>query len=558
MSKIKTIIKKIPVEILIFLLAFLIRLPTLGYDIINNDAFLWKERGYRFGEALVNFDFANTAVTYHPGVTLLYNLFVANKIFSLLNKLYYHGSLNTHELFLVNHQIQKFVIVFTTSILIALVYYFLKKITGKRVALLTILILLFEPFFIGLGRVVHTDMLLSLFLFLALITYFLGLSYSSVRYTNEEWISKGFYRKIISIFPNKPRKILYLYRYLIISSVFTGFALLTKSSALYLFGIYFLLLLYYLFSKSRTEKSSYYIKRFIFVILSSSVIFILFWPAMWVIPIATLKYYLFRGVKGVALEEGHKQIWFGKETLDPGFWYYPFVIIARYTPLLIVSFFASVVFYIKNFKKEDKTLRLFLLYVLFFIITYLLMLTIVSKKLDRYSLPIMFGMATMSSYFIISILRRKLKVLLIGTVFVIIFRFLIFYGYHPNYLAYYSPFVGGLERGMHYLEPQWMIGYNNVAKYFNQLSSEKDDDAVTVVIADHYYLQPFANFKVYSIDNEHDSIKGIYFVMPRYMDKNKIKEYKKKYNLKTLGDRISVAGVDVYNIYKVKDKKSND
>ena len=554
MLKIKNIINKIPVELLVFLLAFLIRLPTLGRDIINNDAFLWKERGYNFGQALINLDFANTAVTYHPGVTFLYNLFIANKVFSLLNKIYYHGSLNTYELFLVNHQIQKIVLVFTTSILLALIYFFLKRITGKRVALLSVLLLIFEPFFIGLGRVVHTDALLSLFMFLAIITYYLSLSIESVNYEKDNWVKKGLYRKLITIFPNKIRKFLYLYRYIFVTSLFTGFALLTKSSALYLFGLYGLLLLHFLFVKSRKQSRIYYIKRYLMVVLLSAITFIIFWPAMWVIPMATLKYYLFKGVKGVALEEGHKQIWFGKETLNPGFWYYPVVIVARYTPFLVVTFLISIIYFVKNFKKENKNLRLFLSYILIFIFSYLAMLIIVSKKLDRYLLPVMFGMVIMSSYFLISILRNKLKLLLLGTMFLIVYRLLIFYGYHPNYLAYYSPLVGGLERGMYVVEPQWLMGYDEVAEYFNKKVKNNDDESVKVAIADYDYLKPFAKFKVLNIKHEVERDNADYFVLPVYRKKNN-QFYYDNYELEKQDEYISVAGVRIYKIYKLEGKK---
>ena len=100
---------RIPTEVYLFLIAFLYRLPSLGYDFINNDAFHWKERGYEFGSALVSFDFAKTAVTYHPGVTLLWSQFLANKIYSLLDSFIYHGSISSHIEFLINHAIQKII-----------------------------------------------------------------------------------------------------------------------------------------------------------------------------------------------------------------------------------------------------------------------------------------------------------------------------------------------------------------------------------------------------------------------------------------------------------------
>ncbi len=551
MLNIKGIINKIPTEILIFLLAVLIRLPTLGRDMVNNDAFLWKERGYRFGEALVKLDFSNTAVTYHPGVTLLYNLFVANKIFSLLDKLFYHGSLHGNSLFLVNHQIQKLVLVLFTSFLLAFVYFFLKRIVGRRIGILAMLIILFEPFFLGLGRVVHTDLILSLFMFLGILTFYLAFTVDSYNYNEKNWVSKGLYRKIIYVFPNKVRQFLYVYRYSLVSAIFTGSALLTKSSALYLFALYLLFTLHFIINKKYVEKRKFYIYSFLIVIIGAVMTFTILWPAMWVMPIATLKYYLFRGVKGVAIEEGHKQVWLGHVTNNPGWLYYFVVVTAKYTLVLIVSFLGGILYFIKNFKKLSVNIKLFLSYLLIFWLSYFLMIEIVSKKLDRYSLPLLFPMAVVASFFIISLVRSK-KYLVFGIVLVLVFRGLLLYGIHPNYLAYYSPFVGGIERGIYILEPQWPIGYDNVAKYFNKKVESREE--VSVVIPDHYYLQPFAKFKVYNIDNSDEAKKGIYFVLPVYTKEEKIKRYKKDYNLRTLKETINLAGVKVYKIYKVNEK----
>ena len=148
-------IKKIPTSFLIspnkklnknsffiFLFAFLYRLPSLGVDFINNDAFLWKERSYAFGQALLSFDFASTAATYHPGVTLLWSQFFAIKFYSLLDAVFYKGTLSPNAEFIVNHTIQKSVLVFFTSILTVIIFKQLKMIFKERASILIVMFVL--------------------------------------------------------------------------------------------------------------------------------------------------------------------------------------------------------------------------------------------------------------------------------------------------------------------------------------------------------------------------------------------------------------------------------
>ena len=167
-----TLLQRIPAEIYIFLASFIYRLPDLGYDFINNDAFHWKERGYAFGSALTSLDFAGTAVTYHPGVPLLWCQFIAIKIYSSLLKLGYYTYVDPQTEFLGNNQIQMLVVVFLTSVLLAIAYRQLKKIIGVKLALLTILLVVLEPFYLALSRALHTDAMISLFMFISVLYFY--------------------------------------------------------------------------------------------------------------------------------------------------------------------------------------------------------------------------------------------------------------------------------------------------------------------------------------------------------------------------------------------------
>src|SRR3989344_3755874 len=219
-------IKNLPTSLYIFLFAFLYRLPSLGIDFINNDAFLWKSRSYEFGKALMSLDFAGTAVTYHPGI--------------------------------------------------------------------------------------------SLFMFISCLYFYIAFSKDgSINKTGKEAILSG---------------------------VFMGLAALTKSSALFLIPFYalgYLILRKFDFSE---------IKKLLIVYLFFILSFFAFWPAMWVNPVGSISLYLFKGVEGVALEEGHGHIWFGIETLDPGPLFFPLVFATRYSMFIVLMFIFGFYFSIKNYK----------------------------------------------------------------------------------------------------------------------------------------------------------------------------------------------------------------
>lgn len=504
-------IKKIPTSFFIFLFAFLYRLPSLGVDFINNDAFLWKERSYAFGQALLSFDFASTAATYHPGVTLLWSQFFAIKFYSLLDAVFYKGTLSPDAEFIVNHTIQKSVLVFFTSILTVIIFKQLKRIFKERASILIVMFVLLEPFYLGLSRAIHTDVLISQLMFISALYFY-------IEFSSSKEISKTGKDAMLS-------------------GVFMGLAALTKSSALFLIPFY--LFGYFILRKFDFSKIKNLLTVFLFFIIS----FFVFWPAMWVNPIGSLNLYLFKGIEGVALEEGHGHIWFGVETLDPGPLFYPIAFVARFSMFIVLMFLFGLYRYVKGSIKREK-LDINLLYWLSFIVFYFAMLVLVSKKLDRYMLPILFPLSIFSAYWVKEYFTKKVLAILFG-IFVF-FRIVLLYGLHPNYLAYYSQLVGGMEEGRELIEPKWLIGYDKVAEFFNK--KEKPEN-IKVAIADFDYLRPFAKFEVLNIRSEEERAKADYFVLPVYRQaRNDF--YKANYTLEKLNDVITVSGVEYYEIYR--------
>lgn len=515
----------------VFILAFLYRLPNLA-SFINDDDSLWKYRGYVFGEAMFSLDFGRTAVTYHPGVPLMWSQMFAIKTFGVLDDLIFKGQLIGSQLFFYNHLIQNLYLLIFTSFLITFVFILIRRVIGEKSAILFMLILLLEPFFIALGRSLHNDLLVSLFVYLG----FLGLfNFYSGDYKYEGFLKTG-QSKII-----------------ILTGLFSALALLTKSASLFLLPLFLsLLFLFVLIKKSDIAK---YLSGLTWVIIYSLIFFVLVWPAMWVNPSHTLWLYFYKGIFDTAIEEGHRHLWFGVETMNPGFWFYPVVLVGRYTILVVVGTILGIILasyrIIKtklNFSELDRNTRFALINIIFFV-GFFAMLSLTAKKLDRYTIPMFFPMAVLTVYAIGSFQKRFGKLVLIFVTIILLSRLILLAWIHPNYFVYYSPLIGGMDKGRQIIEPKWVIGFNDVAAFLNEIN-RNSESRIHVVSPDSHILSYFADFDTIYPDNIEAPRKGQYFVVPTWKA-----EGQRMISLFSLTDdmlikTIKIAGVEYYDIYK--------
>ena len=560
--------------LVIFLVFILFRLKDLGIDIINSDAFWWKTRTYNFGNAISSFDFAGTAQTYHPGVTLLWINYVAVKIFSILNKFLFLNTLSERELFFVNHIIQKSFLVVILAILVTIIYIQLKKLFGTRFSIIFFILLTFTPFFVALTRVLHTDAILTLTMFLSFLSllnyyktfkkinlilsgFWLGLA---VLTKSNSLIFIPFvlfviiFEKLITTNNSHPKFILES----ILSAISNFTSAIPKStSAISNFT-------------SVTPKSTSAIPKSTFVIpnlignpakspkpilqpilllFSTTIItFIAFWPAMWVAPIQTLTKYLF-GITEVGVSNGHIHYFMDQFTSNPGVLYYPLALLARVDEILMILFLLGVVWYLKY---KSKLKNRYVFYSLTFIVFYILVLSFPSKKLDRYILPTFPYIVFIATFFVTSI-SKKLKIKLKLIVPILLLNLLITdIHFYPDYMAYYSQLIKGPNVGRKYIDPTWPIGYASLSKYFNNIENSEN---ISVAVHDEYSFRPFFVGKTINIENENEVKNATYVVTYTFMpEKINLSNFTKQSVFK-------VAGVDYYNIYinsnAIKNKQTN-
>lgn len=513
MLKIKDYFNKIPSVVFVFLFVVLYRLPNLGLDLINNDDGWWKSRGYAYSSAVTSLDFAQTAQTYHPGVTLLWSQFIAIKAYGVIYDLGFTPDYFNVSEYILNHILQNLFVVLTTSVLLSILYLGLTKIFGKFYSILFIIILASEPFFTALGRTIHLDALLAISMFACFVYYYLALDENS-----------------------KNKKL-----NLVLGGALGGVALLTKSPALFLIPMLFVPVL---LSKNISElerKLIIYTKT----LLIMFAIFFLLWPAMWVMPLEVLNNYLFKGVQGVGIEEGHQHYWFGTITSDPGWFFYPLVIIGRYSSVLFITTIGGALYLFK--KKKDifkDQLAQFSFMNLVYFACFVLMISLASKKIDRYSLPVIFPMIVLSLYFLKNLNLSRQKIKFIFGIY-IAWAVITYSNLYSYYLLYASPLIGGYESALKLIEPGWPVAYAKLAQYFNDKENATN---LKVALVDHFYIRGYANFKTIDIGDEKERSSADYIVLPSYRD-NLIESYNKTMKLTYEAD-IWIAGVKIYTIYK--------
>ncbi|OGC38930.1 hypothetical protein A3K42_01295 [candidate division WWE3 bacterium RBG_13_37_7] len=497
----------------------------------NTDVWKWRSRSYDFGSGVFGLDFDKTLQKYHPGVTLMWLGTVGVKFYNLYLDVSKSGiTPDSIQAVFGLHTTQKFLVVLAIGISLGFAFIASRRLIDTRYAYLALLLLILEPFFMAHTRTFHLEGLESTFMLVSTLWFYY-------------WLQET---------ENKKR--------LFIASFFTALAFLTKTTSLYLLPFFGL----YLFFDSLKKD-----KRFIFALgrsfklwfiwLFPALLFVfLLWPALWVDPVGVIQY-LGKGVFEVGIDTDHQQFYFGKLVDNPGPLYYLVVLLFRSSPYLLVGLIGS--FFVKKTK--------FIYFLLSYAFFYLVMITIPSKKLDRYILPSMTSMVLLSTYFYVWCLDKlKLKSL---TVIVLFFILPVATAFclHPDYLSYYNPMLGGLRTGMYVLEPKWMIGQGEIIKYFknvqktdnlepswdqsfenvNKHSSVKN--ILTVGFQEKYYTQIWPFFREFGAwavikDLTPFAKNTMYFVYPVWNDDSNLEDRFKLEFVTT----IKIRGVNVYNVYK--------
>ncbi|MBN1220764.1 MAG: glycosyltransferase family 39 protein [Anaerolineae bacterium] len=495
------------VSLLLFVVALIPRLPGLARFLTSDENTNIFFAGSDVVAAFLRGDFRGTYWHFYPGVTMswLDGLGLAGQYWlDLLNGKpvppftdYIYGDILS---LLVANRLPYAIL---TAAAVPVFYLLARKLLPQPMALFGALLLAVNPFFLAHSRVAHGDAPVAVFMGLSALTFFVyvdRINESASRRVSETTNQETTRRSLIR-FLTEP--------YLIASAVFGSLAALTKTPGpfmlLFVVGVsavYAILEIWPLKKMLRPAPSAWRILLSWLAVIAvwgvvALVVFILLWPSMWVDPIGTVRQMLAETFGKV--NEGHLVYFFGQPTLDPGFWFYFYVIPFRLTPIVLIGSLLSLLIFvpsINSYLNLSNSTRRALVLLWFFAITLLLFGNLSPKKQDRYLLPLFpffdllaamgwvglveFGYHVLKSQIsgrksmggVFPISKFLVPKLSLGTknfmlLILLLLHLLPVFTYYPYYLTYFNPLMGGPTRAAETTLMGWGEGMEQVAAYLN-------------------------------------------------------------------------------------------
>lgn len=449
-----------------FALAGVVRLTNLGVfrAIDEEDRWNWAVDFFR---ALLSRNLPGTLVgDGYPGIVPVWLetlwLFAASVYHSLLQGKWI-GEPGVYDLIhtwgRMSHLAwQRFPIALVNTLLVVAVFGYVRRLFGRRVALVAAILISLDPFLLSDSRVNRAEALLTGLMAVSLLALLLSLQ-------------------------NSGRK------HFIISAIFGGLAWLTKSQALVLLPMFGAITLVWQWLKA--DNWQHAVRRWILTLLGwasiAAIVFIALWPAAWVVPADTfhlMTKFLTRKVGA----EGVKIFFLGKMVLnqDPGWLFYPVIFLLRVTPLTLVGLLLGAVMFTKNsvpqlvrekislqtfrdwMKNSDPVVWSLVLYA----VLYVAGMSLGSHKQDRFLMtifPVMDILAALAFVRFAEHRRWQPRRLLIAGGTMLVLQLAMVLPYHPYYFSYFNPLLGGGATATKLTRIGWGEGMDRVAAYLNTL-----------------------------------------------------------------------------------------
>jgi len=484
------------------ILFFLALVPrAIGLNVfLTTDESIWIRRTLSFFIALLERDYAGTAVHYKPGVTTLWSGvlgLVADYLFQA--DAWPGGPADFVRAMLPAQPVSvdyltfvRFPTVLLTSACVVGVYFFTKGLFNQRIALLSAILLALDPYYLAHSRVIHQDALMTSFMILSALSFLLHMKVHAVE-KRRSWCC------------------------LIFSGLTAGLAFLTKSPSLFLGPYVGVLALAIYLTKARKRRVLEWqgLVRFggglALWCLIACLLFVLLWPAMWVAPLNTVTEVLSKAMVRAASPYGKDNFFMGHLVHDPGLLFYPVVTLFKLTPLTLSGLLAFIGFWLKGLReRRNRSLtaqQLPSLALIFFVFSFTAMISLGADKSDRYNLPIFPALDILAAAGFYD-LARQIKSLLsrqlsstkgwprvslqtVGLLLVLILQGGPTLAHYPYYLPYFNPLLGGGRQAARTFMVGWGDGLDQAARYLNS-----EENNATELRAASWYYGSFAPFFV--------------------------------------------------------------
>jgi 4-amino-4-deoxy-L-arabinose transferase-like glycosyltransferase len=261
--------------ILLGLIALTLIPRLIGIDrFATLDEPYWLTAGANFYYALGQRDFAATVYDYHPAVTTMWIIAAAMLIYFPqyrgLGQGYFDVYKDSLEQFLLAHDrtplgllaTARALQVLVVVVLLVALFLLLRRLFDERLAVAAVLLVSFDPFFLGHSRLLNHEAMMTLFVLVAL----LGL--------------------IVHLFGGRS---IYL---LVVSAAAAGLAQLTKSSAIIMIpvvGLLFIAAAWYGTRQGQRNQPAVLVKDLAVWLGVLAAVYFVLWPGMWVAPATMLR-----------------------------------------------------------------------------------------------------------------------------------------------------------------------------------------------------------------------------------------------------------------------------
>ncbi len=424
--------------------ALLLRLPYLG-SFLTVDEVKWAEGSEQFLRGLVTGDMFQTYWHFHPGITITWGAafllwlrwlvtggeldlvsFAADQVSNLPDSI---GWLRLSPAIL-------------TSLTVMGLYWLARPLTGSLAALLGAGLLAASPFFVAHSRIVNGDAAAAGFMILAFLAF------------ARLWQSQR-------------------YRWAMLAGGCAGLAILTKLPAPIILPWFAILAGLGLI---RQPNWRFWLTALLLTGLAAGLIFVLLWPAMWVAPIETLRLMYRDSFEVGDVGAGQETFFLGHVSNDPGWFFYPYALAFRLTPLVLIGTGLAVFWLVRPKQNQAQPARLLIVALLLYIGFVVIAASFSPKKLDRYAMAVIpaltllagLGFARTFTWLTSPISGAKRWLLPVVAFLILIGQGLFVITNYPYVLTYYNPWLGGYAGAVERVPVGWGEGLEQAAAWINQ------------------------------------------------------------------------------------------
>jgi 4-amino-4-deoxy-L-arabinose transferase-like glycosyltransferase len=448
------------IAILLALLALLPRAAGLADFYTTDEAYFWQGRVHRFTNAVVMGDWAATNQTGHPGVTTMWLGSLGQRLAGADGAASPVQGAGAGTLAAL-----RLPLAITNALAVAAGYLLLRRLLRPGTALLAGLLWAASPFLIAHGRLLHLDALLTSFMSLSLLCLLVATRPRAG--------------------PARPAGLA-----LVGAGLLAGLALLTKAPALLLLPVSGLILLAAELRGARgwwrglgAATGRALLSFAAWLTAAAAAVFAL-WPALWVGPAAALGDVLDEILGNGAQPHSTGNFFMGRAVADPGWLFYPAVIVWRGEVPVLAGLAALLALTARDFVvsrrggapaqppwyAEHAGEAWAAAALGAFVVAFTLALSLLAKKFDRYLLPAWPSLATLGAIglalaldrlraALAGLTRRARAVWAVAGAAVLAGLLIVPpLVYRPYYLAYYNPLLGGGATAQQVLLAGWGEG----------------------------------------------------------------------------------------------------